>query len=220
MAYLLSNSVFVHTPKTGGQWVTSALQRAGLVVGTLGAVHADPAELHGHAAFRERAVKFTFVRHPLSWYPSMWAHRMDEVWGPIDDPDWFSAAWITRWAEFTRYCRADDFESFVMQCTERFPRGFVSMLYECYTQGCDFIGRQENLEADLLTVLERAGECFDPDLIRLTREKNVRGGRPHRRSRSRYTQRLVERVMKAEQGAVERFQYHAIPAGLLDDAPA
>ncbi|MEW6754950.1 MAG: hypothetical protein AB1505_28800, partial [Candidatus Latescibacterota bacterium] len=180
MAFLLRRSVFIHIPKTAGQWVASALESAGLLAGRLGVVHASPDEICREGAYRARPFRFAMVRHPLSWYQSMWAHRVDEEWGPMDDPAWFTPRWVEVWAEFTKQCRAATFAEFVRACTSHYPQGFVSTLYDVYAQDCGFVGKQERLPEDLIEALTRAGEEFEPRPVQQTPPRNVRARRPHR----------------------------------------
>lgn len=221
MAFVLPKSVFVHIPKTGGQWVVEALKNAGLTVDPLGVVHTTPDEINHEQAFRERRSVFAMVRHPLSWYQSMWAHRTDEEWEDIDDTDWFTDRWVKVWAEFTKFSRADEFGEYVRRCCARFPDGFVSMLYDAYTDECTFVGKQEQLVDDLIRALALAGEQFDTERIRTTTPRNVRGCQPRRLSRSAYTPELMELVMSTEARAIERFGYQRVPEGslLAADAP-
>jgi len=216
MAYLLSKSVFIHIPKTAGQWVASTLDNAGLVVDTIGAVHASPDEIKQEVAFRERDFLFTFVRHPVSWYQSMWAHRVDEEWEPIDDPEWFSPEWIGFWAEFTDRCRSDSFEGFVRNCVKHYPEGFVSTLFDAYTNGCDFVGKQESVIEDLCRALDLAGENYDMTRLGKTKAKNVRGQQPYRRREAQYSPDLIKLVTKTESKVIEKYRYDSLPAaGLL-----
>lgn len=207
MAFLLSNSVFIHTPKTGGQWVAGVLEQTGLLKGTLGVVHATPQELAHEEEFRKRNVRFAMVRHPLSWYQSIWTHRMDEQWAPVSARDWFSERSLEMWREFTDKCRSETFDEFVRKCTTHYPHGYVSALYDSYTQGCTFVGRQETLAADLLTVLRGAGEQFDTDRIRETPDRNVRSRGEVWLQRCQYTPELLALVMRAEARAIAKFHY-------------
>jgi hypothetical protein len=212
VAFLLPRSIFVHIPKTGGQWVTKALGNSGLVVQSIGPIHSTLDEVNDDPAVRERHSVFAMVRHPLLWYQSMWAHRMDEDWAPIDEVEWFSHHWIGLWSEFTKECRATRFDEFVQRCTSWYSDGFVSMLYDSYTAGCTYVGRSERLEDDLIGALDAAGEVYDGLAIRGTSPKNVRAGRPHRRVACVYTEKLANLVMRVEQRAIARFGYHTIPA--------
>ena len=211
MAILLPNSVFIHTPKTGGQWVTSALERAGLVRGKSGVVHATTDEIFTTSNLTENKMTFAFVRHPLSWYQSMWAHRMDEQWQPIDDTEWFSSNWIRIWADFTKYCQSNNFNEYIAKCVDHFPGGFLSSLFDAYTHSCDFVGKQEQLASDLITVLTLAGEDFELKQIKETPKKNIRGRQPKRRYQTIFTNESIDRIMKAENRLIRKFNYYDIP---------
>jgi hypothetical protein len=201
VALLLPHSVFIHVPKTAGQWVAEALENAGVETEPLGPVHASPDEVLEDRRCGSRPVVFTFVRDPLTWYQSMWAHRMDEEWEPIDDPEWFSQAWIDVWEDFTRSTRSDRFEDFVENALERYPRGFVSSLYARYTSGCTHIGRQETIVDDVVRILELAGEEFDGERLARTKPKNVRGSTKWRQKAAAYTPELADRIRRVEAGA-------------------
>ena len=201
--------MFIHVPKTAGQWVAAALEHAGLIVGQLGVVHASPDEIRDDPAFRERGACFAMVRHPLTWYQSMWAHRMDESWEPVDDPDWFTPRWIETFAPLTS-CRSDLFEDFVRRCLDRFPGGFVSRLYDEYTEGCTFVGRHERVLEDLEAALSLAGECFDAQRFRTVDPINVRSSRPRRQAACSYPPDLIERVLSVEMRCLERFDYRQL----------
>ena len=161
------------------------LEHAHLLVGPLGVVHTSPDEIRHEPAFRERDSCFAMVRHPLTWYQSMWAHRMDEQWTPVDDPGWFTPRWIETFAQLTN-CQSDVFEEFVTRCLDRFPDGFVSGLYDAYTDGCTFVGRHERLLEDLETALTPAGESFDARRLREVHPVNVRSRRPRRQAAACY----------------------------------
>ena len=207
MAFLLPRSAFIHIPKTGGQWVAKAIEDAGVPIRRLGVVHTSPDELEHAPEFQACPVVFAIVRDPLSWYPSIFAHRTDEAWTPIDDEDWFTQPWIDIWSDFTEHCRADTFPEFVERCATRYPDGFLSMLYERYTDGCTHVGRYEQLAADLEAILTEAGEDFDPPRLARTAPTNVRAQEPYRRERFAYSLRLRELVLRTEERAVLKFGY-------------
>jgi hypothetical protein len=218
MAFLLPHSVFIHSPKTGGQWVVRTLEKSGLIVGKLGVVHTNPAEVFHELAFQQRKFVFTMVRHPLSWYQSMWTHRVDENWIPINAPEWFTPRWVETWAEFTRHCRANRFDEFIYKCASHFPDGYVSMLYESYTEGCSYVGKQERLVESLLTALRLSGEQFQEQQIRSTPPRNVRARRPSRLLQCMYMSDLVDIVMKTEAWAIEKFDYQDLPQGIMPES--
>jgi hypothetical protein len=213
MALLLRNAVFIHIPKTAGQWVAHAIRRAGLAEGSLGPVHASPDELAHDPRYRSRPIRFAFVRDPVTWYPSMWAHRTHEAWSPIDDPEWFSERWIDRWAEFTANVRAKTFDEFVNRCAEWYPDGWVSRLYEAYTDDCTHIGRSETVQDDLVRILRLAGDSVDPVNISKTPAMNVRASVGGRNPLKVYSPDSLDLVTRVEKRARVRYGYvAAIPA--------
>src|SRR5204862_6827437 len=78
MAVRLPNSIYVHLMKTGGWSVRDALSQMRLNLGEIGRDH-DPACLLPQSESK-RPFIFVFVRHPLAWYRSYWALRMQAAW--------------------------------------------------------------------------------------------------------------------------------------------
>lgn len=207
MALLLEHSIFTHVPKTGGTWLAEAVRRAGLVQESLGPVHATPRELKSHQSYVPRPVTFAIVRHPATWYASLWAHRMDENWCEISARDWFSPASLERWALLTDRCKSRSFPEFVERCVEAFPDGWLSALYDTYITPGTTVGRFENLVDDTIAILRRAGERFDETIIRGTEPQNVRGAvRKHHR-RTIFTPSLLELIYASERRSYARFGY-------------
>ena len=175
-------------------------------------VHSDGREVERAVTIPEDTLSFTFVRHPLWWYQSMWAHRMDERWRPIAAPAWFSLKWRDFWNEFSVRCRAEDFDLFLKKCVEEYPKGLASSVYEEYTAGCGFVGKQENLPEDLLTALKLAGEAHDAERILQVERKNVRGSAPRQRRKMNAREETVEKVCCVEHRAMDRYGYMTVPA--------
>src|SRR5438876_10736250 len=76
---------FMHVPKTGGNWATEALIAAGVPCHAIDVQRADHYADHGHVWLADLdassdTFKVAFVRHPLAWWRSFWAHRMREGW--------------------------------------------------------------------------------------------------------------------------------------------
>ena len=115
MALMLPRSIFFHIEKTGGTWVTQAIQRAGIPARALSPFGdnetANEHCLPEHVAIRGKFT-FAFVRNPIEWYASMWGYRMMRGW---DNTHPLSA------------CRSDDFHQFLRSVLDRFP-GYVSQL--------------------------------------------------------------------------------------------
>lgn len=217
MALVLPHSIFLHVPKTGGTWVRTAIDGAGIPnresnrgQEPLGfQIHTDLTNTTDRGpwnlTFRRRPRTwyipggrfcFAFVRNPLDWYRSYWAHRMRKGWKPQHKID--------------SVCASDDFETFVRHMLEKFP-SYVSDLYELYAgpenDEIGFVGRQENLIEDLIRALREAGEAFDEDRIRETEPVNLGSELQQWSEKSRYPSQLEEAVLRAEHRAMKRFGY-------------
>src|SRR4051812_23743502 len=119
MAVRLPNSIYVHLMKTGGWSVREALTRMNLSQGEIGRGH-DPASLLVFPK-RKRPFIFVFVRHPLSWYRSYWAFRMEAQWQV--HPQQPITGWQTFGAVLDHECRADDFAVWMRNILAYVPEG-------------------------------------------------------------------------------------------------
>ena len=206
--------LFVHLPKTGGSWLRHVLRDAGFVadddeeVDPGVAAWPVPASASSgmrrcHATARsighDPARSFCFVRHPLAWYRSLWAHGARDGW---------------EHKEFVldQY-GCDDFLEFMDRCLRAFPTGFVSLLYRIYTEGAGFVGRYERLEEDLRAALELAG--LGPMTSLQHAPMNVASAKPELGRRCLYPLALAERVATVEDEAIRRFGYDPVPEELL-----
>ena len=215
MALLLKTGwLFVHLPKTGGEWVRHALRDAGFVADDEEEVDPGvapwpvPASASSgmrrlHATARsighDPARSFCFVRHPLAWYRSLWAHGARDGWSPDN-------------FVLDQY-GCHDFLEFMDRCLRAFPTGFVSLLYRIYTEGAGFVGRYERLGDDLRAALELAGL----DAVTSIRHApmNVASAQPKLDRRCRYPLALARRVAAVEDEAIRRFGYQPVPEELL-----
>lgn len=216
MALLLPRSIFLHIPKTGGEWVREAIKAAGVPTRESNPgwdwarqKHSALAESSGREAisfaFKSKPATwwqgkgrftFAFVRDPFAWYPSFWSYRMEHGWDPNDRVD----------AE----CKAEEFEPFAWNVLKKFP-GHVSDLYELYVGRADgtidFVGRQESLAEDLVRALRAAGEKFDEARLRATPPVNEGASLRKWKERCVYSDELRAAVAKAERRVMKRFGY-------------
>ena len=183
MALLLRNgAVFLHIPKTGGNWVREVLEKLDLIECEIGHKHADVDrvlfEPYFNTGWVERLKRqywnqhslynppfiFCFVRHPLSWYES-WFKYMSQPkrnWREwphrIGSLDWHPNSPINGTGN-------KEFNSFVQNVIKKFP-GYVTQMYGWYTKrGVDFLGHQESLREDMVELLRRLEVEFDPDFV-------------------------------------------------------
>lgn len=208
---LRRNSVFIHVPKTGGTWVTKLLWETGLADGEVGRAHATPAELADCPVWRDgvRPLFFAFVRHPLTWYQSYWSYRQKNGW---HKPSPLEPQAPIRTVELDANCASDDFEQFVRNVVDRYPRGWVSHLYRHYTAGCAFVGRFERLREDLLHVLLLGREPLEPQAvaaIRTSQPENTASADAQYAPLCRYSEDLRALVCQTEREAMDAWGYRA-----------
>jgi hypothetical protein len=206
MPVLLTSRIrFLHVAKTGGTWCWRALQMGGVPVEAIGGDPPHPRTTHlDLSQTEEYADRFTiaFVRHPLDWWRSRWAHLMRIGWedrGPIASG-----------------ARSDDFNTFIEQVLERLPGHFEKELQRYIgppSSPIDFIGRYEALADDLVRALRQAGEEFDEPALRAYPPDNVGD---YARFPAVYRRDLAERLATAEHAVIERFYPgNPVPAHLL-----
>ena len=205
MAVRLPNSIYIHLMKTGGWSVRVALARMNLNCGEVGRDH-DPPGLLPFAAGK-RPFTFVFVRHPLSWYRSYWAYRMQAAWQV--HPKQPITGWQTFGSVLDHECRSDNFETWVRNVLAYVPEGFLTRIYQVYTDGVDFTGRVEFFKDDFSRALTLAGEKFSPRVIRLLSKKNVTNATWT--TAASFTTGLAKKVMAAESFVIEKWDYDYMP---------
>lgn len=221
MALLLKNgSVFLHIPKTGGNWVTHVLTSQNLVHTHIAQKHADmPRTARAlrnrrrgslRERWRERVLTtlgmrdlpfmFTFVRHPLSWYESWFRYQSQDKnnWRPWGrEGVWHPNSPLNGLGD-------PDFNEFVRKVVRHRP-GYVSQLFSSYTSPeVSFIGKQENLRADLCQALRAANERFDEDFIMTSAPVGV--SEPPC-APPVWEPSVREAALQMERSALERFSY-------------
>ena len=162
MALMLKNGlVYMHIPKTGGNWLTSLLEKNDLVTGAAGHKHATYEALvctdagkQAKAAGAAISGYFCVVRNPISWYESWYkyqCHREWRRWGvPGDLLRWHVMAGLNMAAPA-------DFNVFMERVNYQSP-GFVSHLYSRYTLGSGaLVLKTETIRDDLLNLRRKTG---------------------------------------------------------------
>ena len=200
---ILRKCRFLCNPKCGSETVTAAILRACHVEQIVGAD--NPADFHATVEDERGAhlPSFTFVRHPLSWYPSYWNHRITRGWRT--HVNFRRRPGSEERVRFDLMYRNDNFNLWAEDVAIGVP-GWQSQRSEFWTGPVDnpvaFIGKTENLLDDLCTALRYFGEEFNPVKLKQTHRENVGDyGR-----RKPVWDRLVEhRVLEAEREITERF---------------
>ena len=222
MALLLKGgSVFLHVPKTGGRWVGKVLTAAGLVESNLGHMHADadrvlfPFGGSGRHLLtyllkrrmgllpRTNPFMFCFVRNPLDWYESFFNYNCEPGvnWryeGEVHDPDnWHPNAPLNGLG-------SKDFNCFIRNVISKYP-GYVTEMYGRFaTPQTSFVGKQEHLCEDLITVLKKLQVPFDEAFIRGFDKVGVS---PKRSSGLIWDPELKAEVIRLEYAGLKRWGY-------------
>jgi hypothetical protein len=181
-------------PKTGGNWVQSALSAAGVPLQLLERAQPGVVSAHaGLAATADYADRFTlaYVRHPLDWWRSFWVYRMRTGW--VDGHSIDANA------------HSSDFNEFIAQVVTRLP-GHLEHRFAMYIgerrHPISYIGRCETLLDDLVDALRSAGEPFDEAALRAQPPVNVGD---YRRFPALYEPELAVALARAEQSLIGRF---------------
>lgn len=215
MATLLNcGALFIHIPKTGGNWVSDVLEEEGLVLAHVSGKHASDQLADFESFFRQpyayskpnRALyKFCFVRHPLRWYESWFRMQQAQGWpmrGDASGPGGLLPFWNPT-AELDRL-GGDDFNVFVGNVLRQQP-GFVTAMYRRYARGVHFVGRQETLVDDLISVLRKLGVSFNEARIRAHAPVNVSKPLP-----VAWNPILEAEALRLEQGALAWYGPEAV----------
>ncbi|WP_253156192.1 sulfotransferase family 2 domain-containing protein [Stieleria tagensis] len=182
----LRHSLFLHVPKTGGNWVSHVLLREFPDARRTPKIHTTR-----KSAADPQAFTFAFVRHPLSWYQSYFSYKQRKGWDPKND-------WDQR-------VKSDCFGDFLETALDLTPGYYSKMLRRYVGQvgdEIDFIGRFETLVDDLITALQMAGEPFNPATLRETPPINQSQYGQHP---AIYPVDLIEPVIASEWETVQRF---------------
>lgn len=160
---------FYHLPKAAGTFVRQVaidldlLDERTRLYTRYGGTHATPAEAPWR--FRQK-LQCVFVRHPVRWYRSVFAHRQMQK----EAPD--HSSYVFWWgAEGSRmlhsaFERCDgNFDRFAEIVTTEKP-GYLSHIVARYTDGVRFVARSENATENLIRALKHAGTRFDERAIR------------------------------------------------------
>jgi hypothetical protein len=197
MAIVSDKFVFLHIPKTGGVWVTSALKRI-TKTSMVGQQHnhfPQLLQLYDEEWYRKRSI-FTMIRHPITWYQSRWAFRVKHGWRlghPLD----FN-------------CSTNDFHAFVEAVLTFKPDGWLTWLYSQYIDnvpgGIDHVARLEDGVAGLKRVLGAIDTNYDCAFIdNMPRVNDSDIGGHSSKYWARYTPELFNRVMAVESRIIDRY---------------
>ena len=216
MRYLPSlNLVFIHIQRTGGSSVSRMIDR------TFGREHDDVRsystravrlyrhrleggpgmhvnhdQLRGYYPEVASADCFTFVRHPVDWYVSVWKYfcykalrrrrkgefgRLGEMLPP--EPRYIPMRYLLRFATY-------DCREFILAVCREMP-GFYGDMCRGYCDKAAFVGRTESLAEDLSTILTRS--------VKETRINRARWSHP------KVSDEVIAAVMESEADMASKY---------------
>jgi hypothetical protein len=189
MAMIMKKCRFLHTPKTGGEWVRAAVRQAGVTF-----VECRPPHVHVDHCPGQGMFTIAFVRHPWTWWRSYWLYKRSNGWD-LKNP-------------FDIECMDNRFENFLCNVLDKAP-GYCSQAFSYFAgtpdNEIDFVGRFEDLINDFVRGLQAAGEPFDEDKLRSTPPRNVGD---YSCFSTKCSDEIRRRVLEAETSALTRFNYH------------
>lgn len=211
---LRGGSIYLHIPKTGGNWLTQLLEDHRLITGEIGHKHATYDVVCGllqsrrglrlRRLFARGLARYRFlavVRHPLRWYESWFKYQVSKEfrdWGRSGDP--------IAWHVMSSINGVDDreFNAFVRSIHRRDP-GFVTKLYAKYVSNADAIVlRNEHLREDLVAAGDRLGLGIPAEAIRAAPELGVSP-----RLAITWERAVLDQTVRLEAAALAQFGYAA-----------
>ena len=223
MALILKNdSVFLHIPKTGGNWITKVLKELDLIKEFKWPKHGDvnsffyppPKGRKLLLAYtykkmiqpkRPKPFIFCFVRNPLTWYES-WFKYMEQPkrqWRSWGDERTFEN-WHPNSILNGTGSSTSSFSDFVRRVNTKRP-GYVTELFGWYTTPqVNFIGKQEKLAEDLIKVLRMTNLEFDEEFIRNYRRVGVS---PTPEKEVKWDSEILAETVKCEYAGLKRYGY-------------
>tara|TARA_B100000959_G_C14926859_1_gene601870 strand:- start:755 stop:1405 length:651 start_codon:yes stop_codon:yes gene_type:complete len=211
MAIELDKLIYIHVPKTGGTYVKHILlQQCG---GKAIYGEHDPGFLIKQKLETKKKF-FTFIRHPLSIICSAWGHWRSSLTGPSDAQcrrNHSKQSQKKNWSynNHSMYWRdcidENSLNITVYNFSSKHP-DFMGNFFESYTNGIDIIGRQENLNDELSSILYQDAPCFFYN-IHHTSRKNSYAVFP-----LNIKHKFIDTFMQSHKRLLDKYDYNYIPS--------
>ncbi len=205
------DAIFIHIPRTGGTWFKETCKKLGFKYALNS--HTTSQRLSGyHSRFKHSPLcqykpeflakirfSFTFIRHPLDYYASVWKWMMSE---PLEYLEKWGRAfpWNIPFNQFDRR-----FNFWVNNMLDHEPC-WVTRLYETYCgpRGLKYlshVGKTEDLFHSLSTIFKKVGFDHDRSLLRDLCEHKVND----RKANVDWDRGLKRAVLNAERVIIQRY---------------
>lgn len=146
MPWLSDKWIFSHIPKTGGIAISEAMKRADPSTVKLGGEH-DPLFIHGLQ--NDSRLRFTVIRHPLTWYRSLWFHFL----GMKSEKRWRELGWWERhFLEPFSQCFDKSYPGFLRKVLSEYPL-LLGDQYQFWASECSGMFRLENIGQQIPALL-------------------------------------------------------------------
>ncbi len=222
MTIMLSEKqcLFVHIPRTGGEWTKSILKSAEIETSPWLRSNrpriARSHQLIGHF-FNRRGYNpsnaFSFVRHPLEYYESVWMYLcMAGERNRRKSTDIERFSWSPHTMPAALWC--DDFKIWVESMLNNRP-SWYSRVVDMYVgpdggEFCQYIGRTERINKDLIEILVKFGYQLSEkqiEIISQAEKRNISFDRNEGKTKLmlNWTDDLRDEVMSNEKEVIDRF---------------
>ncbi len=171
MALLLKNNlVYLHIPKTGGNWMTKILTESGAVLAPFENKHASYDLVAGYMRRQQNRLNLNgdnihycaVVRNPLKWYESWFKYQTSKkfrAWGTNGKAKHWHIMSPINMEPMT------DFNAFMQRINALHP-GFAGFLFNAYVSNSNAIVlKNENIREDLASLNEKFDLGIEPSQI-------------------------------------------------------
>lgn len=224
--WLTNEIIFLHIPKTGGNWARKVFRESGIKVRKTNNIskHANYDLLAGNIKWYQSLFRYQYspewqqshpkilkshltnpkkffcvVRHPLLWYQSHFRYQHSRDW-----KQWGQNANTSYWHCLSPLTmpKTDDFNHFMKTVNKNTP-GFLTYLYHSYTFPSNArVLKNEQLRDDLLLLNSDWEIGLDEKIIMESPKENK-----SKKSEIIWTEENIVRTLKNESAALEKYNY-------------
>lgn len=197
-AILKNGDIFLHIPKTGGNWIFDLIEAKNNIKYVFKYKHSglERVQLSLNEPFETKPFVFCFVRNPFKWYESWFKYQNSRDW-----MEWGRGDRFHHPCAIIDDCANSEFTKFMEKILRKVP-GFLTGMYHRYTEYADFIGKQETLAEDFLRLSTlRKLNYTSKEIFNYPR---VNEGK---KTRIKWETDIRKELMKTEYALFKRYEY-------------